>query len=467
MKLAAVYTAVFAVAVVVLGVVSVSATRTALKRELDSRIQADALALAQEDLTEGLAGVVQAVHERDRTPGALSYGLQGPGGEPLAGRLATVSAPAGWSTLSIDERRVGDRDHDGRDDDDDGRDEDHDRFRVLSVPLQAGRRLLVAEDLERIAILDGLVLHAFGWTFLGVVVIGAGVGFALSRDVERRFGEMSAAAQAIIDGDMGRRIPLKGTGDDLDAVAATLNRMLDRIGALMESLRQVSSDVAHDLRTPLTRLRQKLETGLHTAAEAERIAIIEAALEDIDGILEIFTALLRIAQIEGGARRAGFRLVDLGAVAAGVVEAFAPSAEDGGRQLTLKSRGPAPILGDRELLTQMLANLVENGLTHTPPGSRIDVSVAANQDGALLHVRDDGPGVPEDARSGLFDRFVRLERSRSTPGSGLGLALVAAVARLHGAEVELQDAAPGLCVQVRFPPTLEAPPAEAASASQA
>lgn len=467
MKLAAVYTAVFAVAVVVLGVVSVSATRTALKRELDSRIQAEALALAQEDLTEGLAGVVQAVHERDRTPGALSYGLQGPGGEPLAGRLATVSAPAGWSTLSIDERRVGDRDHDGRDDDDDGLDEDHDRFRVLSVPLQAGRRLLVAEDLERIAILDGLVLHAFGWTFLGVVVIGAGVGFALSRDVERRFGEMSAAAQAIIDGDMGRRIPLKGTGDDLDAVAATLNRMLDRIGALMESLRQVSSDVAHDLRTPLTRLRQKLETGLHTAAEAERIAIIEAALEDIDGILEIFTALLRIAQIEGGARRAGFRLVDLGAVAAGVVEAFAPSAEDGGRQLTLKSRGPAPILGDRELLTQMLANLVENGLTHTPPGSRIDVSVVANQDGALLHVRDDGPGVPEDARSGLFDRFVRLERSRSTPGSGLGLALVAAVARLHGAEVELQDAAPGLCVQVRFPPTLEAPPAEGASASQA
>ncbi len=250
---------------------------------------------------------------------------------------------------------------------------------------------------------------------------------------------------------MGRRIPLKGTGDDFDALGATLNRMLDRIGALMDSLRQVSSDIAHDLRTPLTRLRQKLEASLGAQTEAERSAMAESALRDMDAILDMFAALLRIAQIEGGARRSGFRPVELDRIAAAVVEAFAPSAEEGGRRLSLHSDGRAPIEGDRELLIQMLANLVENGLRHTPPGASIEVSTATSDAGAVLCVRDDGPGVPVEARPRLFDRFVRLEQSRSTPGSGLGLALVAAVARLHDAEIELGDAQPGLIVRVSFP----------------
>ncbi len=442
-RLTALYTAVFALAVVVLGLVTIVATRTALKRELDSRIQAEALALEQEYKTEGLEGVLQAVRERDRTPGALDYGLKRPDGQPLAGRLAAAAAPDGWSVLSIRESpEVG---------------EDADRVRVLTAPIGGGGRLLVGEDLERVSTLDGLILHAFGWAFLGVVVLGAGAGLALSRDVERRFREMSAAAEAIIDGDMARRIPLKGAGDDLDALGATFNRMLDRIGTLMESLKQVSNDVAHDLRTPLTGLRQKLEASLRVREETERTATVEAALQDVDAILDVFAALLRIAQIESGARRAGFRDVDLSAIAASVVEAFAPSAEEDGRRLSFQSGGPLRVHGDQELLTQMLANLVENGLTHTQPGASIEVSTAATGSEAVLWVQDDGPGVPAESRTKLFERFVRLENSRSTPGSGLGLALAAAVVRLHDGHLALEDAEPGLRVRAKFPAARKGP----------
>jgi signal transduction histidine kinase len=431
-RAAALYTAFFAAAVVVLGVVTILATRSALERELDSRIQSEALALAQEDRTEGLAGVVQAVRERDRTPGALEYGLLGPDGRSMAGRLAPASLPTGWSTLRVRETH------------------DADNIRVLTIALSGGHRLLVGADLERISILDGAVMRAFGFAFLGVLLLGAAGGFALSRAVQRRYAEMSAAAHGIIDGDLARRIPVSGAGDDLDGLAATFNLMLDRIAALMDSLRQVSSDVAHDLRTPLTRLRQRLEGALATGDVEARTAAMEGALIDLDAILDTFAALLRIAQIEGGARRAAFRPVDLAAVAAAVVEAFSPSAEEGQRSLRLERRATPVVEGDRELLTQMLVNLVENALAHTPPGSDVRVVVGETRGRPRLEVNDNGPGVPAEARETVFDRFVRLERSRSTPGNGLGLALVAAVARLHGASVELRDASPGLAAVVAF-----------------
>ncbi len=260
---------------------------------------------------------------------------------------------------------------------------------------------------------------------------------------------MSGAAEAIIGGDMGRRIPVRGSDDDLDRLSATFNRMLDRIGMLMDSLRQVSSDIAHDLRTPLTRLRQRLE-ATRTLAAGDARAEIEGALGDVDAILDTFAALLRIAQIEGGARRAAFRPVDLTAVARTVVEAFAPSAEDTGQSLTLEPSGELIIDGDRELLTQMLANLVENALRHAGVTARAVVATRSSGIDVVVVVRDDGPGVPEVERGRIFDRFYRLEHSRSTPGSGLGLALVAAIARLHDASLELDDARPGLEVRVRF-----------------
>jgi signal transduction histidine kinase len=429
LRLAALYTAAFAISVVVLGLITLYTTRHALEQQFETRIRAESAALAQEYRSEGLKGVVEAVRERDRTPGALDYGLRGPTGAALAGRLGGERAPMGWSIV---------------------REPDGEPVRVLSAALPDGYVLLVGDDEERIEVLDGAVLRGFGWAFAGVVVLGVLGGFALSRDVHRRLAAISSTAEAIIDGDLASRVPVRGSDDDLDRLALTINRMLDRIAALMESLKQVSSDIAHDMRTPLTRLRNRLEAGL--AEPQERDVAVEGALADLDAILDTFAALLRIAQIESGARRAAFGPCDLSAIARTVVDAFAPSAEDARQSLTLAAAGPVQIDGDAELLTQMLVNLVENGLRHAGPSANIEVRVQRLEGVAVLSVVDDGPGVPTAERERLFDRFYRLERSRSSPGSGLGLALVAAVAKLHGGEVRLLDAAPGLEARVRFPP---------------
>lgn len=432
LRLAALYTAVFAISVVILGAVTLFATRAALLEQFETRIASESAALTQEYRTEGLQGVIQAVQERDRTPGALDYGLRGPHGEALAGALAATAAPAGWSTPKVVSRGG------------------HlEAVRILTTRLPDGYWLQVGDDDERIEAVDGAVLRGFGAAFVGVVVLGVLGGFALSRDVHRRLAAISGTAEAIIDGDLARRVPVRGSDDDLDRLAITINRMLDRIAQLMESLRQVSNDVAHDLRTPLTRLRQRLEMSL--SSEAERGAAIEGALGDLDAILDTFAALLRIAQIEGGARRAGFRPTDLSAIAGTVTDAFIPSAEDAQRSLVLEAPAPLLVEGDPELLTQMLVNLVENALRHTPPGAKIRVRTARQDGLSTVSVIDDGPGVPEAERERVFDRFHRLEASRSTPGSGLGLALVAAVARLHGGEAVLRDAAPGLEARVSFP----------------
>ncbi|HXQ47679.1 MAG TPA: HAMP domain-containing sensor histidine kinase [Caulobacteraceae bacterium] len=432
-RLAAVYTAAFALSVVVLGAITFFTTRAAMRQQFDARISAEASALAQEFNTEGLTGVVQAVEERERTPGALDYGLEGPDGRPLAGQLAGAHATLGWSTVRLAAPRGS-----------------AESLRVLTTTLPQGYRLVVGDDDERSEALQETVLQGFGWAFAGVVVLGILGGYGLSFDVHRRLAAMSGAAEAIIDGDLGRRIPVRGSDDDLDRLAVTFNRMLDRIATLMESLRQVSSDIAHDLRTPLTRLRQRLEASRTLRRPADRAEALAGALEDVDAILDTFAALLRIAQIESGARRAAFRPVDLTALARGVVDDFAPSAEDAGQALAIEAGGPLVVEGDRELLTQMLVNLVENALRHA--GAKAAVVVRTAREGAdvIVQVADNGLGVPLEDRRRVFDRFYRLERSRSTPGSGLGLALVAAVARLHGAVVGLSDAEPGLVVRVVF-----------------
>jgi signal transduction histidine kinase len=404
------------------------ATRSALSEQFDARIRSESAAMVQEYNVEGVNGVVQAVHERDLTPGSLDYGVFDAGGRRLAGRLSGTAA-AGWSVMPWS---------------------DGDKIRILTVGLPSGGRLMVGDEEDRIEVLDGVVLKGFGLAFAGVIILGVAGGYALSRDVHRRMAAIAGTAEAIIGGDLGRRVPMRGSDDDLDRLAATLNRMLDRIGALMESLKQVSSDVAHDLRTPLTRLRQKLEASL--TAPGERAHAVESALTDLDAILDTFAALLRIAQVESGARRAAFRPLDLASLARTVTEAFAPSAEEGGQTLILdEAAGPLWVEGDAELLTQMLVNLVENAIRHAGPGAAIIVRASRQGAGAMLGVFDNGPGAPAAEHERLFDRFYRLERSRSTPGSGLGLALVAAVARLHGAEVGLGDAAPGLEAIVVFP----------------
>ena len=433
LRLAALYTAAFALSVVILGTITILTTRASLRQQFDARIQAESAALAQEFRTEGLEGVLQAVRERDQTPGALDFGLEDRDGRPLAGRLSERHTPLGWSRLPMP-AQGGERE----------------LIRVLTTELPGSYRLIVGDDDDRSEDLQQTVLQGFAWAFAGVVVLGFLGGFGLSRDVRRRLAAISGTAEAIIDGDLDRRVPARAADDDLGRLAATINRMLDRITGLMRSLRQVSDDIAHDLRTPLTRLRQRLEAA-RGLPPAEMQESIDGALRDLDGILDTFAALLRIAQIQAGARRSGFRSVDLVALARTVVDAFAPSAEETGQSLGLDVASEASVHGDPELLTQMLVNLVENAMRHAGPRARIGVRVGRAGSDAQLSVVDDGPGIPAGERERLFDRFYRLERSRSTPGSGLGLSLAAAVARLHGAEIRLLDANPGLEARVNFP----------------
>jgi signal transduction histidine kinase len=429
--MAALYSAIFIAAVLVLGVVTMLTTQGALAEQFDDRIEAESASLAAEYQTEGSNGLTQAVEERDRTPGALEYGLESFAGQPMAGRLAGQKARPGWSELNVAESA-----------------HKREKIRVYTTYL-GGYRLLVGGDDDAVEDVGELLVERFALAALAVVLIGVVGGYGLGRSMARKIDAITQAAEAIIDGDLSRRVPLGGGGDDLDHLAATFNRMLDRIEALMESLRQVSNDIAHDLRTPLTRLRSRLEALPSLAGEASETAV-SAALADLDAILETFAALLRIAQIEGGARRAGFRPTDLSLIGQTVVEAFAPSAEEVGVTLSCEAPAPLTVEGDPELLTQMVVNLVENGLRHAGPGARVLVRVETAGAAPLLTVVDNGSGVPQRELERLFDRFYRLERSRSTPGSGLGLALVAAVARLHGAQVTAFDARPGLGVKVAF-----------------
>jgi len=318
--------------------------------------------------------------------------------------------------------------------------------------LDDGSGIVVTDDLSRVVAVRGTIDRAFLSMFGIAAVLGLGTGMLLSGTLLGRLDRVTQAAEAVAAGDLAWRMPLSGTGDEFDRLAATLNRMLDRIIRLLTNLRQVSTDVAHDLRTPMSRLRQDLEVVQRqgtTAGEYRRA--ISQALSDIDGILDIFAALLRIAQVESGSRRSGFRTVDLSAVALEVADAFRAVAEDDGRTLATDIAMGVAVEGDRELLVQMLVNLLENALQHTPASSRIGIGVASYDETASIWIDDEGPGIPFEERSNVLRRFYRLEGSRSGERHGLGLNLVAAVADLHGGSLSLSDNAPGLKVELTLP----------------
>lgn len=440
-RLGAAYACLFALSVLVLGTVVFYVTRSALLQQSHDRIAAEAALLAADTRHRSLGVLASIVERRSHAVGGLDYLVLNSKGRKLAGDLPRALAIPGWSTTDIPST-IGDGDYD------DGAK----TVRVFAQTFPDGSLLAVGADISNIEETSQAVMTAFGWAI--VVTIGLGLlgGIALSAAFLKRVDTVSRTAEAIIDGDLARRIPLRGTDDDFDRLANSLNRMLDRIGDLMASLKQVSSDIAHDMRTPLSRLRQRLDTARRSARSVEDYGVaVDGAIRDVDAILETFGALLRIAQIEAGTRRAGFKDIDLDAIVATVLDAFAPTAEDEGKALVAVSAAPAVIRGDRELVTQMLVNLAENAIRHTPIGTHIMIATRAGPSGTDLVVEDDGPGIPQDEWRKVSRPFYRLDRSRSTAGSGLGLALVQAIADLHGAHVIFADAGPGLSVCVNFP----------------
>jgi signal transduction histidine kinase len=276
-------------------------------------------------------------------------------------------------------------------------------------------------------------------------------GLLLSRSFLSRVDAITETAESIIEGKLSSRVPLRGTDDHFDRLSSTLNRMLDRISALMESLSHVSAEIAHALRTPLGRLRQKLEAArVQMRRNGQDETLIDAAIAESDTLLDTFSALLRIAQIEGAARYRGFRQVDLSALFSTVADAYSAAAEDEGKQIFADIEPDLLGWGDRDLLAEMLANLLDNAIRHTPEGTRIELSLKKRGSKLIACVADSGPGIPVEERKNVFLRFYRLERSRTTPGNGLGLSLVAAVADLHGIELLLEDNAPGLRLTLAF-----------------
>lgn len=286
-----------------------------------------------------------------------------------------------------------------------------------------------------------------------LLLVLAGLAAVLvTRRTVGRIEEINATSRAIMLSGLDRRIPLRGSHDEWDRVAENLNQMLDRIETLMGEVKQVSDNVAHDLRTPLTRMRGRLEKAYHAPRDSEAdAALIGDTIADLDAVLGMFASITRISEIETRARRSAFRALNLAEIAGEVVELYDAAAEQVATRLSLGGDREVFVTGDRDLLFDAIANLVDNAIKHGRAGGQVTVTCCSADDGAMIAIADDGPGIPAGQRDHVFKRFYRLEQSRYTPGNGLGLSLVAAVARLHGAEITLRDNAPGLTVQLGFP----------------
>jgi signal transduction histidine kinase len=298
----------------------------------------------------------------------------------------------------------------------------------------------------------GLIIETLAWGLAITLVLGLVGGVVLSRGMVRRLETINVTSREIMSGDLTRRIPVRGTDDEFDDLVINLNAMLDRISDLMDDVRRVSDSIAHDLKTPLTRLRNDLETLKADTRDAEGTReMAEHALEEADRLLQTFNALLRIARIESGHRRAGFTTVDLADVVRDATDLYEPLAEHRGLTLERRIEASPTVWGDRDLLFQALANLLDNAIKYTDSGGRISITLGIEDGEAQIEIADTGPGIPEAARDKVFRRFYRLEESRTAPGSGLGLSLVGAVVKLHDARIALEDNAPGLLTVLRLP----------------
>lgn len=431
-RVALAYSLGFAVATALLGSAVAMVAHRALARQFDHRISTEMSSLLSEYGGEGEAALRAIIRNREaaHVTSDMAYGLFA-GTRRTAGSIGARPATIGWQTLTFVDPREG-----------------QDSARALAVDIAPGRRLVVAADWDMLTKLDRLILSLLSAALAAVIVLGTLGALGLAAYLRSRLSVIAGGAERIIAGDLDQRMPVGARGDEFDRLAAILNVMLDRIAILLANLRQVSADVAHDLRLPLTRLRHQLERGLE---DDRPRAAMEKAIGQTDAVLALFASILRLSEIEAGQLRRGFAPIDLPALMAELAESYGPAIEDGGRSLSIDLAPAPPIAGDHELLAQALINLLDNAQTHTPPGTRIAMRLALVPGHVRVSVADDGPGVPAADRSRIAGRFIRLQASRGTPGNGLGLSLVAAIARMHGATLSFADRRPGLIAIVDFP----------------
>jgi signal transduction histidine kinase len=408
-----------------------------MDRQIDSTVASE-LAEIQADAQDGSEeNLRRIVHDlAGRAPGYY-YLLQDASGAVLAGNLPPIEPLPGVREWPGSAKHRGNTTH---------------GIRGRGLVLAGGDYLFVGLSAHQLHEMKEMIVGSFLAGLALAMLLALAGGAAMSIGVVRKIETVSQTSRDIVGGDLQRRIPVRGSGDEFDHLALSLNAMLDRIQTLMEGLRQVTTDIAHDLRTPLTRLHQRLELAQRRGVDPVKIQdLLDATLREIDSILETFSALLRIAQIESGARRAGFGEVDLGELLHTVIEVYQPALDEKSQTLRQDIAAQLRRRGDRELLTQMFANLLENAIRHCPQQAHVEISARRSGDRVEVAVADNGPGIPAEARSRVLQRFVRLEASRSTPGNGLGLSLASAVAGLHETRIELADNSPGLCVLVSLP----------------
>jgi signal transduction histidine kinase len=419
-------------------------TASYVRSRSDQAITAEHAVLENAYVSAGRAGLIATIEQRiaDRRFEGGVYLLADPSFAPVAGTLkvwpSELSSPEGWGNFYARDRKSDTA--------------DLPLLRATFNMLPDGFHLLVGKDIDE---LDAFANEIKVALLFGLSLIFALAGVAsvsVTRRTVGRIEAINATSRAIMQSGLGERIPLRGTRDEWDQLADNLNLMLDRIEGLMEDVKQVTDNVAHDLRTPLARMRGRLERASNRQRDGDHDQMLIAdIMQDLDAVLRMFTSLMRISQIEANDHTAAFRRVDLAEIASAVVELYDAAAEQKGGHLTVAADRQVLVAGDRDLLFDAVANLVDNAIKHGREAGRVSVEVTQSNEDAFISVTDDGPGIPVGECQQVLKRFYRLERSRRIPGNGLGLSLVAAVTRLHGAHIEMADNAPGLKFQLVFP----------------
>lgn len=445
-RLALIYLALFATsAIALLGYVYWN-TAGFLARQSDEAVQVEITGLAEQYAQGGLAQLVHIVIQRSRDPRQSLYLLVDPRGSVLAGNLGrrpgVEPGPDGWMDFQFNRLTMeGSEIHSAR---------------ARAFPLPDGSFLLVGRDVQELRSIENLITSSLAWAIALTVALGLVGGVIISRNMLARVDEINQTSRNIIRGDLSQRVSVAGSGDEFDQLAENLNEMLEQIESLMTGMREVTDNVAHDLRSPLNRLRTRLEMAMMREGSTEEVRTeLERSIADADHLLSTFNSLLAIARAETGSMRDTMTRFDLGELVHDAVELYEPVAEEAGITCTVETDEELEIFGNRELLAQAIANLLDNAIKHgnkaTCGAPQIRV-VARREPGAVtVSVSDNGPGIAIEDRERVLGRFVRLEESRNTPGSGLGLSLVAAAAQLHGGKLKLDDAEPGLKAVLRLP----------------
>ncbi len=443
-RLAGAFTLLFALTVVALVAVLYLTLGAELESHIKKRVEETSDTLLAIDAEHGFDALAVVVADEAKSVRDFDsiFLLRREDGSFQAGNVQNVRVFAGWGILDRAWLPMVA-----------GKGDPDDRFYSIWKPVSSGY-LLVGQSDREIREVQRILLHGLGWGLLTTVLLAIGSATLLARRAQVKIDAFATTLSKVSHGDIANRVPLTGSGDDLDDVAVQINATLAHLQKLIENVNQASSDIAHDLKKPIGRLRRRLEEALSAKGDAQEFrARVEESLEELDSIVETFEALLRITQLEAGARKARFCDVELGTILAEVADIYEPVVEEAGDRLEIAvpANVKGTIWGDRELLTQLFANLIENSIRHSPKGIRIGVSLLSQGDRYVAIVWDTGPGIPAEERDNVFRRLYRLERARSTPGSGLGLSLVAAIADLHGASIKLADNKPGLRISVSFP----------------